>query len=87
MKPKLVAGTGLMGATEPGQRVTPENVTQLPPGSVVRIGDGSRLIHLHDGIWLWCCNHAWQYDRIEGLLWRLDKTSVACHIAPSLEEC
>lgn len=72
-----------MGATEPGQRVTIQNAAQLPPGSVVRNGDGSRLIHLHDGLWLWCCDCAWTYDRIENLARRLDKQSVACHIPQS----
>ena len=54
-KSPFKAGTGLMGATEPGQIVTPENVHFLPPGSVVRIHDesGSRMIHLHDDLWLW----------------------------------
>ena len=75
------AGTGLMGATASGQRVTAENVSELPIGSVVRIGDGSRLIHLHDDLWLWCCDTAWCYDRVDRLAWRLDDKSVACHVA------
>ncbi len=79
------AGTGLLGATESGQKVTPENMTQLPPGSVVRNGDGSRLIRLHDELWLWCSDHAWTYDRAEHLSWHLDSKSVACHIAPNAE--
>jgi hypothetical protein len=74
------AGTGLMGATKSGQRVTPENVGELPPGSVVRVGDGSRLIHLHDDLWLWCSDHAWCYDRVEHLAWRLGVASVLCHM-------
>lgn len=76
----FVAGTGLMGATESGQQVTAENIHELPPGSVVRNGDGSRHIHLHDGLWLWCCDHAWTYDRVENLTYRLDKKSVLCHL-------
>lgn len=80
------AGTGLLGATLPGQRVTPENVGQLPAGSVVRIGDGSRLIHLHDGLWLWCRDGAWTYDRVERLTWRLDGKSVLCHM-PATNPC
>lgn len=75
-------GTGILGATAPNQKVTSENAHELPPGSVVRIGDGSRLIHLHDTLWLWCCDHAWCYDLLENLLMRLDDQSVACHIAP-----
>ena len=74
--------TGMMGATEPGQKVTPENITELPIGSVVRNGDGSRLIHLHDDLWLWCIDCAWTYDNIENLSYRLDDHSVACHVAP-----
>ncbi len=75
------SGTGMMGSTEPGQVVTKENVHELPPGSVVRNGDGSRLIHLHNDLWLWCCDISWQYDRIERLTHRLDSLSVACHVA------
>lgn len=78
--PAFRSGTGSLGATEPGQRVTPENIEQLPPGSVVRNSDGSRLIHLHDGVWLWCNECAWTYDRAANLLHRLDSKSVACHI-------
>lgn len=74
------AGTGLMGATAPGQSVTSENVHLLPAGSVVRNSDGSRLIHLHGDLWLWCSDCAWTYDRVERLAWRLDGNSVACHI-------
>lgn len=80
-KPSFVAGTGLAGATEPGQRVTRDNIAELPPGSVVRNSDGSRLIHLHDGLWLWCCDNSWCYDRIDNLKRRLDAKSVACHVA------
>lgn len=72
-----------MGATEPGQKVTPENAAQLPPGSVVRLKDGSRLIHLHDTLWLWCCDCAHAYDRIEYLAWRLKDGATACHIPPN----
>jgi hypothetical protein len=75
------SGTGMMGATEPGQRVTPHNERKLPPGSVVSVGDGSRLIHLHDDLWLWCKAGAWCYERWENLAWRLDKQAVACHVA------
>jgi hypothetical protein len=74
-----------MGTTEPGQRVTAANVAQLPPGSVVRNGDGSRLIHLHDGLWLWCYGYAWTYDRIEYLARRLDEKSVVCHVPPNVK--
>lgn len=71
-----------MGSTEPGQKVTAENVGELPPGSVVRISDGSRLIHLHGGLWLWCCDHAWCYDRVERHHRRLEAGATLCH-APS----
>ena len=81
-KSPFKAGTGLMGATEPGQIVTPENVHFLPPGSVVRIHDesGSRMIHLHDDLWLWCNDTVHVYDRVENLLWRLQPEAVLCHI-------
>lgn len=74
-------GTGLMGSTEPGQRVTKENAGELPGGSVVRLGDGSRLIRLDGDMWLWCCDSGWCYDRIENLAWRIDSKAVACHVA------
>lgn len=74
----LRAGTGLMGATESGQRVTADNAHFLPPGSVVRLDGGGRLIHLHDGLWLYCTEHAWCYDRIEHHASRLPGT--LCHI-------
>ena len=69
-----------MGGTQPGQKVTRQNIKELPPGSVVRNGDGSRIIHLHDDIWLWCKDGAWCYDKVEYLSWRLDEKSVLCHI-------
>ena len=74
------AGTGLMGCTEPGQKVTPENVEQLPPGSVVQLEDGSRLIHLHETFWLWCCDCAHCYDRIANLAWRIKDGATLCHV-------
>lgn len=80
MKTRFKAGTGLLGSTAPNQRVTPKNVHQLPPGSVVRLGDGSRLIHLHDTLWLWCCDNAHCYDRIEMHLWRIDRNAELCHL-------
>lgn len=73
------AGTGLMGATAPGQAVTSENIGELPSGSVVIINDGSRLIHLHDGLWLWCNDCAWTYDLLKNLTWRLGDGAVLCH--------
>lgn len=72
--------TGLMGATEPCQRVTKKNVHFLPAGSVVRLKDNSRLIHLHDDLWLWCCDHAHCYDYIDTLKYKLEKGAVLCHI-------
>ena len=53
------SGTGLMGFTESGQRVTADNAHFLPPGSVVRLDAGGRLIHLHDGLWLYCTDCSW----------------------------
>lgn len=70
--------TGLLGATAPGQRVTKRNVNQLPPGSVVRLDEGGRLIHLHDALWLWCKDNAWCYDEIEHLTRYLP--GELCHI-------
>ena len=72
------SGTGLMGFTESGQRVTADNAHFLPAGSVVRLDDGGRLIHLHDGLWLYCTDCSWCYDRIEHHLRRLPGT--LCHI-------
>jgi hypothetical protein len=77
------AGTGMLGATEPGQLVTAENAHWLPPGSVVRLDDGGRLIHLHDGLWLWCAGYAHCYDRLEYHLRRLP--GVLCHIPVNTE--
>ena len=74
------AHTGMLGGTE-HQKVTPENIHELPPGSVVVNGkDSSRFIHLHDDLWLWCSNGAHCYDRIENLLYHLDKDAYTCHI-------
>ena len=77
------AGTGMMGATEPGQKVTRENVHLLPVGSVVRNGDCSRLIRLHGDLWLWCKDSAHCYSDIGHLSMHLDDRSVACHVAPA----
>ncbi len=71
--------TGMLGSTKPGQKVTRQNVRTLPPGSVVRNSDGSRIIHLHDDLWLYCCDNAHRYDRIENLLYRLENATL-CHI-------
>jgi len=77
------AGTGMLGSTAPGQKVTHDNVAELPPGSVVRLADGSRIIHLHDETWLWCCDHAHLYDKIERFSWRLDDGAELCHMPRS----
>lgn len=74
------AGTGMMGATESGQKVTPENIHELPPGSVVRLMDGGRIIHLHDDVWLWCSEPAWTYGRVDDMKERLGDDAVLCHI-------
>lgn len=72
-------GSGLMGATETGQRVTSKNAHWLPPGSVVRLdGDADAvLIHLHDDIWYWRSGCAWCYDHLERFLNYLPGT--LCH--------
>jgi len=75
----FVAGTGLMGATAPGQIVTKQNVGNLPPGSVVRDFDGARLIHLHDDLWLWLNDCAWCYSSVEMLFPRMNRP-VLCHM-------
>ena len=68
--------------TEPNQAVTPENLHHLPPGSVVRNGDGSRIIHLHGSLWLWLKTGTWLYDDAKSMARRLDPQSVVCHLAP-----
>lgn len=82
LKMSFKYGTGMFGATAPGQRVTKQNVRELPCGSVVKLGDGSRLIRLHDDVWLWCRDGAHCYSGIEHLESRLDKDAVVCHLAP-----
>lgn len=73
----FVAHTGLLGATETGQVVTPENMHFLPPGSTVRTKDHDWLVHLHDGLWLriFDCGHC--YDRAERFTYLLP--GVLCH--------
>ncbi len=79
------AGTGMLGATEPGQRVTAENVSLLPPGSVVRLdADNGILVHLHDDIWYWNHGCAWCYDRVERFHNRLPGT--LCHLPVILDD-
>ena len=78
---KFKAGTGLMGCTEPNQRVTKENIHLLPPGSVVRNNaSDEKIIHLHGDLWYRCngCLHA--YDTVDAMKTLLDKHSVLCHI-------
>ena len=74
------AGTGLMCSTECGQHVTVHNINQLPSGSVIRNGDGSRIIHLHDNVWLVCSDHMHCYDNVERMKNYLDSKSTLCHI-------
>jgi hypothetical protein len=74
------AATGLLGSTECGQRVTKQNIEQLPAGSVVRNGDGSRIIHLHDNFWLVCSDTMHCYDNVERMKGYLDSKSTLCHI-------
>lgn len=78
--------TGMIGATEPGQRVTKKNIHLLPPGSVVRIGIEERIIHLHDGVWLWIDGCAHCYDNVERMKNYLTSEAVACHVAPPSKE-
>ena len=78
MKNPFEAGTGMLGTTQYGQRVTAKNAHFLPAGSVVRLDSGGRLIHLHDHVWLYCCDAAHTYDRIEHLAWRLP--GELCHM-------
>ena len=80
----FVGGTGIMGATESGQRVTRENAHHLPPGSVVRLDSGGRLIHLHDGLWLYCTDCSWCYDGLDRHLTRLPGT--LCHIPANMKD-
>lgn len=82
-KTPFKAGTGMLGATASGQRVTADNVSHLPPGSVVRLDFGGRLIHLHDEVWLYCSDHVHCYDRIENLKHRLP--GELCHLPPGPE--
>lgn len=80
-KPKspFVAGTGLMGTTLPGQRVTKANAHFLPPGSVVRLSPSNGvLIHLHDDLWYWRDGCAWCYDCLSNHLYRLP--GILCHL-------
>ncbi len=70
----------MLGVTEQGQEVTEDNIHELPIGSVVRNSDGSRIIHLHDDLWLWCCDHGWCYDNLERIKHYLDSRSTLCHM-------
>ena len=74
----FLSRSGLLGGTAPGQIVTKDNVTQLPAGSVVRLDEGGRLIHLHDEVWLFCTDNVYCYDRVGNLLHRLP--GILCHI-------
>lgn len=73
------AGTGILGSTEPGQRVTVDNIHFLPPGSVVRLdGSDGVLIHLHDGLWYYRNGCTWLYDRLDRMRAYLPGT--LCHL-------
>ena len=62
------SGTGMMGSTEPGQKVTKDNANLLPAGSVVKCDEwDGNLIHLHDVLWVYLSDGSWCYDRIENL--------------------
>jgi len=61
----FVGHTGLMGATQPGQKVTSKNIKELPPGSVVILKPTGWLIHLHDNLWFWTNECSWCYDRVD----------------------
>lgn len=82
MKNPFKAGTGMLGATQPGQVVTAENAHFLPPGSVVRFaGDDAVLIHLHEGLWYRRSGCSWCYDRLERF--HRDLPGVLCHMPTS----
>lgn len=73
--------------TEPGQEVTKKNIYTLPEGSVVNLPydekfklDGGRLIHLHDGVWLWCDGGSHCYGGLDCHLHRVTKGSYLCHL-------
>jgi len=72
--------TGIAGSTEPNQKVTIKNIKDLPPGSVVNLGDNTRLIHLHDNLWLWLSDGAWCYDKLENFYHKLNKDATLEHI-------
>lgn len=78
-------GTGLMGATKENQNVTITNIHLLPPGSVVRNIDGSRIIHLHDNTWLYCSDNAWQYGFLGTIVHWLDEGAVLCHLSAPIK--
>jgi hypothetical protein len=72
------ARTGMLGATEPFQKVTTDNVHHLPCGSVVRLIDSDGvLVHLHGDLWYYRSGCAWCYDKIEHLSRYLP--GILCH--------
>ncbi len=77
IKSPFESGTGLMGFAKENQEVIEDNVHHLLAGSVVRLKEGGRLIHLHDDLWLYCTDNCWCYDNIEHLKRYLPGT--LCH--------
>lgn len=73
--------TGIAGSTETGQKVTPKNIRQLPPGSVVDLKEG-KLIFLHGRLWLWIDGCAPRYDTIDNFYDKLSGAT-AGHVAPT----
>lgn len=77
--------SGLVGGTDPNQRVTAENIDALPPGSTVRCGENESewLIHLHDGLWVRIFGCGYCYDRAERFHYLLPGR--LCHQGPMPE--
>lgn len=75
------SGTGLLGATEEGQHVDEYNIQHIPPGSVIKDWTtGSRIIHLHDGLWLYITDCSWCYDRVDRMKNYLTPTCTVEHL-------
>lgn len=81
---KFKTGNSLFGRyTEPGQKITKNNIADLPPGSVINNDDESgseRIVRLHNNVWLWYANGSWCYDNVERMKTFLSKKAVLCHL-------
>ena len=80
MKSSFKSKTEIFGSTEPGQIVTTKNIHELPPGSVVCLSDGSKLIYLHDDLWLWQAECIYCYSKIDTFLDKLYSKATLEHI-------